>query len=76
MRPEGLIPSLLVYGVIPSLPVINKTLTDQKERIAAVALAHSKMATVHAELRISRAIRSKLPPATHFHYESRDLVRV
>lgn len=61
MDPEGLVPSLLVFGVVLSIPVINKTLPEERDRMAALSMARTDMATVTAELRISQAIKSKLP---------------
>lgn len=48
MGPEGLVPSLLVFVVLPSLPVINKPLPNQRDRMAAMALSKAEMATVTA----------------------------
>lgn len=44
--------------------------------MATIALARYKMCQVTAELRISRAIHSKLPPTTNFPYELGESVRV
>lgn len=76
MGPGGLVPPLLVFGVIPSLPVINKNLHDQRERMAALSFARAEMATITAELRIAQALSSKLPPARKFAFAPGDHVRV
>lgn len=70
--PECPVPSLLLFGVVPSLPVINKPLPSQKERMEAMALTRAEISTITAELRTSQAIRSKLPPSTQFHFETGD----
>lgn len=38
IEPEGLVPSLLVFGVVPSLTVISNSLPQQREQMAALAL--------------------------------------
>lgn len=55
--------------MISTLSVTNKPLSSQRERIAASALARAEMETVTAELEISQALRSKLPPATKCRHE-------
>lgn len=76
MGPEVLVPSFLVFGVIPSLPVINKPLPNQGERMAALSLVRAKMATITEELKTAQALRSELSPATHFSFSAGDEVRV
>lgn len=76
MHREGLVPSLLVIGVVPSLPVINKPLPKQRGRITALSMAHAEIATVISELGNSQAIKSKLPPATQFLFCPGDIVHV
>ena len=66
MGPEGFIPTLLVYGTMPNFPVRNITQPKQRERMVALAAARSEMATITADLRVSRALRAKLPPATRY----------
>lgn len=74
--PEGLVPSLLVFGAIPSLPDINKLLSSQREGIAAIDLARAEMETITSELLISQGFRSKLSPVTQFHFKPGDHVRI
>lgn len=61
---EGLLPSVLVCRLIPTQPVACKPLSTQKERMASKSLAGSEIETIPAELRISKASKSKLPPTT------------
>lgn len=80
MRPEGLVPSLLVFGTVPRFPPAPTSLPDQIDRMAAMNIARLEMANISAQLRIQRALRSKLRPAatycvscrdhTYFHAES------
>ena len=36
MNPEGLVPSLLVFSVLPRFPAFNRTLPNQEQRMRAV----------------------------------------
>lgn len=71
LGPDGLVPSLLVFGVILSVSVTNKSLPGQRDRMQALALARAEMSTITAELKLSQEIGSKLPPATHFSIKMR-----
>lgn len=76
MGPEELVPSLLFIGALPSLPVYDKPLPIQKERMASMALPRAEMTTITTVLRIEKALRSELPPAIQNHFKPGDLVRV
>lgn len=76
MGPEGLVPSYLVFGVIPTFPSFNTNLPDQKDRMAALSLARNEMASISARLRIQQALRSKIPPATDYVVNPGNLVYV
>ena len=73
---EGLVPSLLVFGVVRTFPSVHTNLPAQKERLAALDTARNEMETIAAELRIQLALRSKLRPATKYLVEPGDLVLV
>lgn len=63
---DGLVPSLLVFGVVPSFPMTEKPLPNQRARLQAIVDARLEMGRIVTEQRITRALRSKLPPAvTH-----------
>ena len=52
--------------MIPSFPITNKPLTNQKTRLQAIVDARLEMGRIVTEQRIARALKSKLPPAvTH-----------
>lgn len=55
MGSKGLVPSLPVFSVIPSLPVINKALPDQRDGMAVLFIARAEISPVTEELRISQA---------------------
>lgn len=76
MGPEGLVPSLLVFGTIPTFPITESNRPEQAERLAAMAKARDEMAKISAELRIQTALRSRLPPSTRYHLSPGDQVRV
>lgn len=65
--PEGLVPSFILFGVLLSLPVFNKPLNAEKQRMEAMVLAKAEMSTTTVEIMNKRALRSKLPPSTHYH---------
>lgn len=64
--PDGMVPSLLVFGSLPSFPAVNMDLPIQKERMAALQTARKEMASIVARLRVQEALRYKIPPSTHF----------
>lgn len=76
MGPEGLVPSYLVFGVLPTMPAMRTELPNQKDRMQAIATARSEMATISAKLRIQSALRAKLPPATSYNVSPGDQVYV
>lgn len=76
MHLEGLVPSLLVFGVIAPLPVINKRLPNHPERMAALITARAEMETITSALRKAQDIKSKLPPARGLRCNPGDEVRI
>ena len=73
---DGLVPSLLVFGVVPSFPLSNRILPNQKARLQAMVDARLEMGRIVTEQRISRALRSKLPPAVLHNIKAGDNVLV
>ncbi len=71
-----LVPSLLVFGVLPRFPSIGTELPNQTDRMRCLAIARQEMATISAELRIRRALKAKVPPAADYILAPGDLVRV
>ena len=61
MGENGLVPSLLVFGIIPRFPIINSELPTQKERMEALASAQMEMNSIIAERRISAALQRNIP---------------
>ena len=59
--PEGLTPTLLVFGAVPRLPIghIDTMIPKQRERLHALELARKEMETITAQLRIKVARRDR-----------------
>lgn len=66
--PEGLVPSILVFGALPSYPISNNSFPGQTAKMRGIVNARTEYGKIVKEPRIERAIKSKLPPATKFIY--------
>ena len=64
MNCDGLVPSLLVFGVLPRFPSFRTALPNQTERMRALSAARTEMETITSELRLSKALLAALPAAT------------
>lgn len=64
MNPEGLVPSLLVFGVLPRFPALHTQLPNHEERMRALKVAQMEMETITSELRLRQALLSRLPNAS------------
>lgn len=69
MDSEGLVPSLLVFKVVPTFHVTKKPLLDREDCISVSSTGHAGVATITAELKIVQAITSNVPPFTHFFFD-------
>lgn len=67
---------LLVLGFIQWLSIRNKSLPSRRDRMEALSLVGAGMDSINAELKICRAISSKLTPATKYDYSAGNDVRV
>ena len=76
MGPEGLVPSLLVFGVLPRFPAVNTSLPYQIERMEALKEARAEAATITAKLRVRKAILAKTPRNVDLVLNRGDMVRV
>lgn len=76
MRPDGLVPSLLVFGCPLSFPIYNKTLPSQEKRVQILCSARKEMYSIVAEIYVKRALLKRLPPASRTLIEPSDFVRV
>ena len=73
---NGLVPSLLVFGVLPSFPSPSRNNPDQQERFEALKSARAEMESIVAEQRIRKALKSKIPPATKYLIKPDDQIRL
>lgn len=76
MGPDGLVPTLLVFGSLRTLPITASDLPTQRTRMAALRTGREEMATLVAAQHISRALSSKLANATMYAIAPMDTVRV
>lgn len=76
LGPKGQVPAKLVYGIDPAFPVVNASLQEQRDRMAALEAAKREMATITAENRVKEALRAKLPPSIRYDIEPRAQVLV
>ena len=58
---NGLIPSLLVFGVIPRFPILCSKFPDKAERMKILSETFMEMNTVVAKKRITTALRQNIP---------------
>ena len=61
--PQGLVPTLSIFGVMPRIPVVPSELPEQISRMPAMHSARKEMAAVIAKDRLSTAIRANVPAA-------------
>lgn len=64
MGPEGFVPTLLVYGMLPRIPIGDQATTtpNQAARMKALSTARSEMEEICANLRLKTAETHDLPP--------------
>ncbi len=76
MGPNGLVPSYLVFGCVPRFPAVDSKLPDQQSRMNALSRARQEMATIVSELRIEKALASRVPRNADLKVEPSDKVRI
>jgi len=59
--PRGLVPTLLVFGVIPRAPMLPLPLPAQRDRMQAVVTARKEMETLVAKARVRVALTTPVP---------------
>ena len=64
MNSDGVVPSLLVFGVLPTFPSSSSSHPKQSERMRALTMARLEIDTITAELRIHQALLRNLPSAS------------
>lgn len=61
--PAGLVPTLLVFGVMPRLPIHPKDLPEQRDRMQAMQSARTEMTKIVAKTRVHVALSKNVPAA-------------
>jgi hypothetical protein len=75
--PEGLVPALLVFGMIPKLPAPHMTpLLNQRRRFKMMNAAREEYRNVVSKLRVQHGIRTRPPAASKQVYVPGDSVYV
>ena len=64
--PNGLVPTLVVFGILPRTLVVLIDLPQQKERIEVMRSACDEMAKAISQRRLSTALKSNTPAATSY----------
>lgn len=74
ISPNGVVLSLLVFGTLSTLPMLNKNTAGQKQRKDALRNAREEVANIREQQKLVKIIRSKLPPAARYKHRNGDLV--
>jgi hypothetical protein len=74
--PEGLVPSLLVFGVLPRLSGITSALPHQSERMKALQMARKEYEMFVCQRRVQTGLRKQPPPAANYIIRPGDRVYV
>jgi hypothetical protein len=64
MNPEGLVPSYLVFGILPRFPALNSELPTQVDKMKKLESARAEMETITSELRVRRALSANITTAS------------
>ena len=70
MNPEGLVPSLLVFGVLTIFPPFDTELPGRADRMGALQMARGEMETISAELRLRIALILRIPETSNHNLEA------
>lgn len=63
--PSGLVRTLLVFGVMPQIPIQPQNLPNQAERMIALVNARKEMSRIIAKERLDAALRCDVPRAAY-----------
>lgn len=75
MHPDGLLPTLLVFLTLMTLPFSSTELPTQRERLAALKTSRKEIATVISAERISTALSYRQSTATRYSISRGDFFR-
>lgn len=74
--PNGLVPTLLVFGILPRIQIVPSKLPDQIQRLHAMKQARNEMAKVISSSKLTRALRMNVPSASRNELKIGDKVLV
>jgi len=63
--PHGLVPSLLVFGVLPRMPHAPSEFPNHDERMKTMQTARNEYEAIIASSRVNKALSKKVPTAVH-----------
>lgn len=73
---NGLVPSLLLFGVLPSFPASSNSNKSQFWRIIVLQIARDETETIVFQAIIRTELETKIPPATRYLIRTWDQVQV
>lgn len=73
---NGLVPSLLVLGTIPSIGNTEAEFADREQRFSAITSARKEAAKIFAEKQIRLALKTNIPPSARYTPQPCQLVMV
>lgn len=76
MSPNGLVPSFILFGVLPSFPSPTKSSNSKLQRLRALQKARAEMERILSQARIRTALNTKIPPARRYLIRAEDKVRI
>lgn len=76
MGENGLVPSRLVFEIIPGFRILNTDLPNKHERMAIISKVQAEMNTIIAEKRVRSALNRNIPLAVDRVYKMREEVLV
>lgn len=76
MGPNGLVPTFLVYGILPRFPDSDSDFPGQQARMRALSVARREMETIVAQLRIPQALRARILTTENYIIAPGDRIRV
>lgn len=62
---NGLVPTMLVFGVLPRIPIIPIKLPDQVNRLKLMRDARKEMSQLIAKSKLTKALKMNVPSAAH-----------
>lgn len=76
MRSNSLVPSLFVYGILPTFPTGTNHFKDQAARLGVLTAARAEKYLSTEVFRITTALHAKLTLATHHYLHVGQHIRV